>query len=1282
MSEAHFESMLPDGTYSGHSETRPPAEHGTTQSAQPSFIEQFLNRFFQEKNIKWMLVIGAGIVFGSSLMLVTKAWPSFGPSLKFLTILGYTAVTFAAAEAGRLRLGLTSTWKVLHSLTLLLLPVCFLALARLSPGTAVQNVLANIEILGLMIPATAFLWFASTRILDNLLRGRQTTFLISFQLLCMAGVIPAFVSPVPAFAFMAVCWLLFTAGVIKINRHTFWLAEEKQLPRIFGFLPIAMLGLQFLILVTTKTLDYVNGSVVCALPLQWIGLSCVMVSATVLLTARSVADVFRQRTGDLVRPYPWTIVAPLFGGLVLSAVGVMLAFSGFSYIGPTTFAVIPAAVVAALLMWVTAKDTKHSGFVWAGLIYLTIAYQCAPTLFSSVIQQLKEGVESAIREERLPFAFYGLTYLPLLLFIAAASRFFAKRSERSLSQPMKHFVTLISLALFCAAVTNIKALFLVSLVNVPTFVILAVIFSDRRYVIPAIGALILATGSAITALNKMHVTAISAEYIATAMAALAALLTATPLPDRILNTIPICSGAVLRYRDKETDELTSHSLLLQRSDGSNRGLSQLAGCFLAVIAAAHWMVCALLDFSTALTGAGLLQYAFLMSALVLYTIRHPHYLSGMCVWVLVAFAGVRHAVGLNIESIELVNACSLIAVAVSFVCYVWLRLTRLFNSSMSLSDVRRSLGLNADEILVVEVDRKVSGSWFGRLQAFVVPLCDLCLITLTALIATIHFPLLLKAHAVLFGITSNSAIMLSTIVSALWLAGATVAFKSRLAGVAAAVVTPLCVTAMLAVSAFPLTITWVPVIWSVMAAVSFVCSRTTKAEGPHHGVSDAVRLVSEVWLVGILLGGCLFFAIPLRFAAAISLACFLWTERPKLTPSKRSFFAVMANIHVLLLLAALGQATGTIFTPGGAMVVPLVFAGAAISAILFDRSNAGFDPVIMKTWSVLLRPFVLVLGLISLTDANYPVAGQIAMVIGFAVAAVAESIAAYREQDENRIWSGCAALGLGGIFLFDQGLVHFGRGWSQFVLLGISVAALAVAYLSKRYTSLKIGRRPMNMIGQTLPVLVTVMAVFRELTGMPSAIQAANSLALLLAAGIYFQQGITTRMRRYGILSATIVNIALMLFWQSMDLTQPEFYLVPIGLTVLTFVELLKKELPTSSHDPLRYVGALTILVSPVFHLFGDSWIPAVTLMVLSVVVVLLSIGLRLRALVYTGTAFLVADLIAMVFRSRIDYPLVPWLCGIALGVGVIAFAAFCENHREKVMARIRLLSAELATWG
>ncbi|MEZ6079276.1 MAG: hypothetical protein R3C56_27485 [Pirellulaceae bacterium] len=78
-------------------------------------------------------------------------------------------------------------------------------------------------------------------------------------------------------------------------------------------------------------------------------------------------------------------------------------------------------------------------------------------------------------------------------------------------------------------------------------------------------------------------------------------------------------------------------------------------------------------------------------------------------------------------------------------------------------------------------------------------------------------------------------------------------------------------------------------------------------------------------------------------------------------------------------------------------------------------------------------------------------------------------------------------------------------------------------------------------------------------------------------------------------------------------------------------------------HDSLRYVGALTILVSPMLEILGGSWWHLLSLLVLCVCIVLASIGLRLRALMFTGSAFLLVDLVAMVIHSSFDHPQLLW---------------------------------------
>ncbi len=122
----------------------------------------------------------------------------------------------------------------------------------------------------------------------------------------------------------------------------------------FRILPILLLGLQFLVLVILKA-----GA---ALPVEWIGLGLVLTSSTVLMTARTVADVYRQRTGGNLRPLPWNILAPLMVGVTLSLIGVLVSFYGFSYGPTTTRAVVPTALIAGAMMFVVARQTNQQAF--------------------------------------------------------------------------------------------------------------------------------------------------------------------------------------------------------------------------------------------------------------------------------------------------------------------------------------------------------------------------------------------------------------------------------------------------------------------------------------------------------------------------------------------------------------------------------------------------------------------------------------------------------------------------------------------------------------------------------------------------------------------------------------------------------------------------------------------------------------------------------------------------------------------------------------------------------
>ena len=107
-----------------------------------------LDAFFQEDNVKWLLGLGVCILLGSSLRLVTLHWQEYTPVWKYLILIADTGGVFALGEFGDHRMGLRKTGTVLTSLTVLLIPIRFLALHWIQPDaeTSIEKKFAAVII--------------------------------------------------------------------------------------------------------------------------------------------------------------------------------------------------------------------------------------------------------------------------------------------------------------------------------------------------------------------------------------------------------------------------------------------------------------------------------------------------------------------------------------------------------------------------------------------------------------------------------------------------------------------------------------------------------------------------------------------------------------------------------------------------------------------------------------------------------------------------------------------------------------------------------------------------------------------------------------------------------------------------------------------------------------------------------------------------------------------------------------------------------------------------------
>lgn len=137
----------------------------------PSFLERFL----EERSIKWMLGLGMLVLLSSSLKFVTAHWDSYSPFWKYFVLIACTAVTYGLAEISFHRLMLRRTGTGLLALALCLLPMTFLALRWVAPSDS-SNVLHDVGLGSLLVVNLGFAAFASRRILHTFLRGIPTRF--------------------------------------------------------------------------------------------------------------------------------------------------------------------------------------------------------------------------------------------------------------------------------------------------------------------------------------------------------------------------------------------------------------------------------------------------------------------------------------------------------------------------------------------------------------------------------------------------------------------------------------------------------------------------------------------------------------------------------------------------------------------------------------------------------------------------------------------------------------------------------------------------------------------------------------------------------------------------------------------------------------------------------------------------------------------------------------------------------------------------------------------------
>lgn len=1229
-----------------------------------SLVERFVFSFFQEANIKWMLMIGSAIVTVCSLKLVHQNWDSLNETMKYLSILLYVSAIYGFGEASDRLLGLRSTSTVLRILTLLLVPISFFSLGWLTEQSG-RNLLTSIP---LLVLGGVVSWFFADSIFKRFFLGRQYFYQLAYFALAMACALPK-VTDYTLFV-GGVIWLIGTASIVKVNRHIFWLAEQHRKPAVFGFFPILLVGAQMILLFSTK-LSWIDHT-------DWMGFGLVLCSIPIALTTRTAAKVFRSRTGGMLQTLPVSIAIPIFVSLMFGFAGVVLSFHGFRWGGNSSMAAVPTLALASCLAWIAARDTRHAGFSWIAIVLTVAAYQCLPAVFSELSRSVVATAATSLSEERLPFAFYGLTYLPLLIVFAFISRWLMRGSnsnERSFaSQPLQQATTGMCLFLLALSATNGKALFLIPMVHSVLFACYAYCWNDRRYLAVSLSTMIAVSAAWVpyaNAMFSMHLP-VAAMIVSVGLLGCAIL---TGHVDRWLSRFPAPTQAILRWPTLE--------------NGKPFPLALGLGVSLIGVVTAAWLFDIVSCVTQRVNGWQYAEFAVCLLAGLIGIYRTRHYAVGMAFSLVIAVMAIAVVTSMHFELLIQLDVASCALVAVSCVGYsVWMVVRR--TQRVRWQEDRLALGVDFTTLAFRPSNPSVMPN--SLLGAIILPIADLATLGV-AVCLSIQLAGVLQA-GFLF---DHEMLRWSLVVLIGWLVYAIGMTRSQVATATLVGLVPIVASAYLQSQQWIPSehrfsvLVWVATAWLIGVVPHWLERRLQRWKGiEDDSTSDRnlftryVPRVAGAWLLMIALGSVMILTWPVQVAGLLALAGLMVMYRRPTQSVEFAAMSIWGNVLTLLLVSPWLQAPALIreamFGGHSATTASYMLGILVLNIIGAKRFSSRMHTNAANVWLTGLYTLAIVAFEFCMRTNNVAFVPGAIVIGSILILSMEELIHAVRDRREYRVWTAFGILGIAFVYSFWHRLLPLtGTGALAAVLAGLSLQWIGTE--RRNDPTWSIISRPFRIFGRCMPIGITLIGAV-ALFAMPdlsATTQLATAILLAGVATLYRSAAEKNKFDAWA--SVVMLNIGIALVTRSTGWTDIQFYLVPIGLSILALVELMKQQIPSRFHKTLRMIGSLTILVSPVYGMIAhESWWHMLSLLVLSVFVVFLSIGLRVKLPMYSGVAFLFADLLAMLIRSAVELEML-WVSGLGVGIAVIGVAALCEVYRERILSRVRMLSVELATW-
>lgn len=466
---------------------------------------------------------------------------------------------------------------------------------------------------------------------------------------------------------------------------------------------------------------------------------------------------------------------------------------------------------------------------------------------------------------------------------------------------------------------------------------------------------------------------------------------------------------------------------------------------------------------------------------------------------------------------------------------------------------------------------------------------------------------------------------------------------------------------------------WMPV--AVGAAGLVLCLAGMLLEKREVPVGEALH--HGGWILALLaligLHSLRHVSTPLSFVLA---AAALWAvvhRRRRVEPL--GWLGTLVTVHALLAFLGAVFSTGR----GAALLVPhLGAATAVLAAVAFHLAGTKVRRAMGHVLAALaLFEMSAGLVLVPLSGAGGTLREALVMGVGCTVLLVALVRRAVSQEDTLSAYFAQATLVLGylGVRLLGMGGQGLGMTDSLVALVSGALFSGLCVFARREGSSLAALRRPAFVGAFLFPLLGLCTAPWGE---------TASTAALLVGHAAHFAAFAVHPVRRgmASLASALAFNAALLVVWVGSGAGEPQYYLIPAGLSLLVLLGVFRDSLAPDTLARLRAL-AVTVIYA------AGAWQPLMfnngQAMVLCVGLCLLGVGagiaLRIRSYVYLGSAFLVTCVAANLVRFGMrDHRMGAAFLSL-LGLLVVGFMVLLSAHRERLLQRYARVRSLLAAW-